>query len=226
MTHNRKKITLRELQSLIGLLNFACLVVPPGRSFLRRLIDRTKNITNPFHFIKLTKEARADINAWKIFIDSFNGKSVFLSDQWLSSDHLKLFTDASGNIGFSAVFGSWWFAHEWPLELKDHQIAVKELLPIVLCIELWGCYMTSSDNQAIVEVINKQSCKDKILMRLVRRLVLISLKYNIVFRAKHIAGKSNIVADYLSRFKFQKAQEVAPWLSQHQTQIPAQLLQV
>ena len=37
----RKKVTLKELQSLIGLLNFACAVVRPGRAFLRRLIDRT-----------------------------------------------------------------------------------------------------------------------------------------------------------------------------------------
>ncbi len=30
-----KKVTLRELQSLLGLLNFACVVVTPGRAFLR-----------------------------------------------------------------------------------------------------------------------------------------------------------------------------------------------
>jgi hypothetical protein len=70
-----------------------------------------------------------------------------------------------------------------------------------------------SDNQAVVDVLNKQSCRDKILMRLVRRLVLCTLSYNIVFRAKHIAGKSNIVADKLSRFHFQKARQVAPWLN-------------
>jgi hypothetical protein len=39
---------------------------------------------------------------------------------------------------------------------------------------------------AVVEIINKQTCKDKILMRLVRRLVIAALTYNIVFRAKHI----------------------------------------
>jgi hypothetical protein len=40
----RRKVTLRELQSLIGLLFFACCVVQPGKTFLRRLIDRTKGI--------------------------------------------------------------------------------------------------------------------------------------------------------------------------------------
>jgi len=37
----RRKVTLKEVQSLAGLLNFACAVVLPGRAFLRRLIDLT-----------------------------------------------------------------------------------------------------------------------------------------------------------------------------------------
>ena len=60
---HRKKITLRSLQSFIGLLNIACMVVCPGRTFLCRLIDLTMNIVNPFHFIRLTCEARADLQA-------------------------------------------------------------------------------------------------------------------------------------------------------------------
>ena len=41
---HRKKVTLHEFQSLIGLLNFACSVVQPGRAFLRCLIDLTIGI--------------------------------------------------------------------------------------------------------------------------------------------------------------------------------------
>lgn len=52
-TSRRKKVTLRDLQSLIGLLNFACIVVVPGRAFLRRLIDLTCNIVNPNYYITL-----------------------------------------------------------------------------------------------------------------------------------------------------------------------------
>ena len=73
-----------------------------SRPFLRRLIDLTRNITNPFYFVKLNCAARADLHAWSVFIQSFNGKSVYLSDNWISSYHLKLFTDASGNIDYAA----------------------------------------------------------------------------------------------------------------------------
>ena len=40
----RKKVILRQLQSLIGTLNFACKVIVPGRPFLRRLIDLTRGM--------------------------------------------------------------------------------------------------------------------------------------------------------------------------------------
>lgn len=86
--------------------------------------------------------------------------------------------------------------------------------------------MFYSDNMAVVEIINKQTCKDTALMRLVRRLVIAALTYNIVFRAKHIKGKTNVIADYLSRSQFQKARALAPWLAPHQTAIPDHLLHI
>jgi hypothetical protein len=50
--------------------------------------------------------------------------------------------------------------------------------------------------------------------------VIAALTYNIVFRAKHIKGKANVIADYLSRSQFQKARALAPWVDPHQTAIP------
>ena len=57
----RKKAQLKEVQSLIGLLNFACTVVLPGRAFLRRLIDLTKGVNAPFYRIRLTRSVKADL---------------------------------------------------------------------------------------------------------------------------------------------------------------------
>lgn len=65
----KSKTSLREIQSLVGLLNFACSGVVPGRAFLHRLINLTCNISNPFHSISLNEESQADINMWKICID-------------------------------------------------------------------------------------------------------------------------------------------------------------
>ena len=63
-------------------------------------------------------------------------------------------------------------------------------------------------------------------MILIRRLVLASMKWNVIFRSKHIQGKTNIVADLLSRSQFQKAHKVAPWLSSAPADIPVHLLKV
>ena len=74
---HRKKVTLCELQSLIGLLNFACSVVQPGRTFLRRLIDLTIGIKSPSHKIRLNQEIKKDLDLWLNFLEDFNGKSFF-----------------------------------------------------------------------------------------------------------------------------------------------------
>ena len=44
-----KKDTCKEVQSVIGLLNFACLVIQPGRAFLRQLVDLKVGIHSPNH---------------------------------------------------------------------------------------------------------------------------------------------------------------------------------
>ena len=48
-TIERKNIELRQLQSVIGLLNCSCLVVVPGRAFLRWIISLTIGIRRPYH---------------------------------------------------------------------------------------------------------------------------------------------------------------------------------
>ncbi|XP_062614297.1 uncharacterized protein LOC134276023 [Saccostrea cucullata] len=228
----KDQTTLRELQSLIGLLNFACSVVVPGRAFLRRMIDLTYGVTEPASHIHLTRETKADMETWLSCISCFNGKSVFLPQKWLSTDHLTLYTDASGSLGFAAILGNEWFASHWDFLQNDCQIAVKELFPIVLAIEIWGNKIKNkrilflSDNMAVVQIINKQTSKDKTIMRLVRRLVLATLENNIHFRAKHIPGKHNITADRLSRFQFQAAFQSAPHLTHQPTQIPQASLNI
>ena len=189
----KRKATLRELQSLIGVLNFACSVVVPGRCFLRRLIDLTIGLRRPNHFVRVTKEVKADLFTWQQFFQEYNGKSFFLNENWENSMSLQLHTDAAGAHGFGAIFGNHWCFGEWPREWLGKNIAILEFYPIVLSLMLWGnqiknrCITFFTDNEALVHVINKSTCKDTTLMVFVRKLVLVCLNHNILFKAKHIS---------------------------------------
>ena len=47
-------------------------------------------------------------------------------------------------------------------------------------------------------------------MSFVRKLVLSCLKHNILFRARHVPGIHNNLADSLSRLQIQRFQQLAP----------------
>ena len=158
--HKRRKVTLRELQSLLGLLNFTCSVILPGRAFLRRLIDLTKGVHRPHYYIRLTKACRQDMLVWLTFLQEFNGRTFFMEERWLSTSPLTLYTDAAGSKGYGAIFGSHWFYGEWPDSWKSFNITFLELFPIAVALHVWGYQMKDScvsfytDNAALVDIIN------------------------------------------------------------------------
>ena len=75
-----------------------------------------------------------------------------------------------------------------------------------------------------MHIINTQTSKDKYIMKLVRTLVLTALTHNILFRASFLPGHLNTIPDLLSRFQFQKARQLAPWLANTQEVVPTELL--
>lgn len=226
--HKRKKITLKELQSIIGLLNFCCNVIPTGRVFLRRLINLTIGISKPSHKIRLNKESRADLTMWRSFLIHFNGKGFFHDDGWSGPNSRQLFTDSSGSLGFGAVLGNKWFYGAWPQDLCALNIAILELYPIVVAFLLWQDQLRNkkvtihSDNEALTFILNKCTSKDTTILGLLRILILTCLNNNIMFRAEHIPGTHNVAADALSRFNLQGFRQAVPWAEEQPTKVPDQ----
>lgn len=229
----RKSCTLKELQSLIGTLNFACKVIPPGRPFLQRMILLTKGIQKPHHHIKLSKGFHKDLELWQQFVNNWNGAGFFLSSTWSTLDTLHLHTDASGTIGYGGIFGSQWFQGKWlshqTLSSPGISIDWQELYAIVIACHLWGKFWCNKriiffcDNQVVVDVINTKRSKSPRMMDLVRNLTLTTLHNNTYIKAEHIPGKLNSVADALSRFQMQRFVELAPSADKVPLPIPAEL---
>ncbi|KAM4034607.1 uncharacterized protein ACNLHF_021264 [Anomaloglossus baeobatrachus] len=99
-----RSATLRQMQSLLGLLVFACRVMPMGRIFSRRLSFFTKGIRLPHHRIRITPPLRSDLMVWREFLLSYNCQTYFQTSE-VFNDELPLFSDAVASSGFGVIFG-------------------------------------------------------------------------------------------------------------------------
>ena len=214
--HARKKCTKRELLSLIGKLSFACKILPAGRIFLRRLIDLSTSASKLHHHIRLTAEARLDMQWWLDFFPDWSGTSLILESNWTPSTNMQLFTDASGTNGWGAYWSGKWLQGQWSESQLQMDITWKELFAIVMAVHTWGALwqrqkiLIHCDNLAVVAIWESGSTRAKETMALVRLLYYCAARYNINICIVHIAGVNNVIADCLSRFQQDRFRQLAP----------------
>ena len=170
---------------------------------------------------------------WQIFHKDWNGTSLFLNSFWENSTNLSLYTDASGTLGFGGIFRTQWFQDKWlphqKLNTKNISIDWQELYTIVVASYIWAPLWAQKrivfycDNQAVVSIINSKRSKSPRIMDLMRALTLQTLKYNFYFKAFHVPGHYNGIADSISRFQQTRFRRLAPH-ADHQTQpLPEEL---
>ena len=159
------------------LLRHACCVVRPGRSFLRRMIALAKAAKELHHRIRSNKGFRSDLQWWAFLLPDWNGISM-MSRYTPASYGATVTSDASGSWGCGAYSSSGeWFQFEWPPFWLDRHITIKELLPIVLGVAIWGSHWTGlsvrccCDNAAVVAIIIRDD-QDERAMHLMTGLVL------------------------------------------------------
>ena len=201
---DRSKSTLKDLQSLLGLLNFACTVVVPGRAFLQRLYGLTIGVSKPYFYIRITQEAKKDLRLWLTFLESYNGVSLYREELFLSTEVVDLFTDAAQSLGCGAIHGNEWFSVAWPSEWWTRQnITFLEFIPIYLALEVWGpsfrnrCLVLHTDNIALMHVINTQKSKEPLVMHLAGKLSY--NPYHVTFLLKQFISKEKQIL-YLTYF--------------------------
>ena len=225
----KQKVLVKDVQQIHGFLNFACRAVAPGRTFLRRIANLLIGQTSNSHHIRLSKEAKNDLVAWKYFLQKFSSTPILPKIDWKVDVNWRLYSDASGK-GFSSIFGSMWIMGKFPVSWWPKSIAIKELTPIYLGFCMWIKLLQNSkicflvDNESIVHVLRSKTSRDPIIMSMIRRMVVLSMLHNIQFYALHVPGRHNVVADLCSRFQVDKARKWAQWLDKDPTPIPKKLL--
>ena len=226
----KKSGTKRQLLSLIGRLQHCCQAIELGRPFLRRLIDRASRVCALDHFVTLPAWERDDIFWWVKLFENWNGRSLFLLPDYEVQPNDIVTSDAAGSIGMAAIYGDAWFAYKWPKGVDQLNIAIKELIPIVIAAKIWGVnwlrhrVMCRCDNMAVVECLKKRSCKDHHLSFLLQELSLAAILHSFTFTAVHIPGVKNKEADALSRFDFQAFFNAAPTANRAPEQIHVEML--
>ena len=226
------KTTKHDLMSLIGSLSFACRVVPPGRSFLSRMITLCCTVREKFHKIYINRQVKEDIQLWLNFLENWNGRNMFLMRNAVNSPDFQFFTDASSEIGYGAFFQGEWFAQKW----RPHQsklfwsMPIMELFPIFISSSIWGSkwsqsrIVVHSDNEATVQMLNKGYCGKEPAASMLREIMFNCMKFNFTLKACFIEGKKNITADLLSRFRFAEFFTHAPDARRTPIGIPETLL--
>jgi hypothetical protein len=198
----KKRANKRQLQSLAGLLNWACQAIRGGRYFLRRILDSVNSLKQRSHKCILSNEFRKDVRWWLAFLDHFNGTVYYRI-----CEQTTVHTDAC-NVG-AGMFceGDWWYInwkHDMSAVTKLH-INYKEVMAIVLAARQWANkwqnmdVLVLTDSTVAKAIINKGTCRNKMVMAALRQLFWWSAKFNFKLRAIHVPGCINSLPDSISR---------------------------
>ena len=218
----RRKATHRQLQRLCGILSHCSTLVKGGRTFSHRVIGLLKGSPGRSRYVTLTKSFHKDLEWWTDCARWFNGEARIIGGMENHSAAVEM--DASG-LGYGAVYREDWLAGAWGGSLRGTKdmhghyrpspdmhipddINIQELYPLLESLWRWGEQWRNSkvvifsDNTQVVSAINKGKCENDTSMRIMRRVFWLTVLFNCHLVSVHIPGRSNVVADALSRLLY------------------------
>ena len=94
----------------------------------------------------------------------------------------------------------------FPRGYQNYNINHLEMLNVMVALKIWGAAWQNKnidircDNLPVVEILNNGGTKDPILAACARNIWLLTAMYNIHLTIHHIEGRTNNIADLLSRW--------------------------
>ena len=188
---SKDSITLTEVQSLLGKLNFICQTVRAGRVFICRIINVLKEM-HPTEPIPTPLELKQDIWWWHNYMDIFNGICMMPEVKWHATD-AKMSSDSclSGCGGWST---GEYFHTIFPASIMNLNLTINELecLAVVICLKVWGSkyagknLLLHCDNSSTVNVINRGAASNRFTQKCLREVAWLCAMHNLWIKMKFL----------------------------------------
>ena len=195
---NRKFISKKMLQSLLGKLIYLHRCIPPARIFVNRLLNTLRSgLTR----IKVTKEMIKDITWFIQFLNHFNGTVMFPQFRPQVQVHVDACLTGMGAIWDSNVYAA--SRNVWAT--RGASITQLEMCNVLLALrvfaKVWSkkCVIFNIDNQAVVYSLKYGRIKDPYMQSVARSVWLVAAAHDINLQYNHVPGVKNVEADALSR---------------------------
>jgi hypothetical protein len=215
-----RRISVEDLESLIGKLQFNDKAVRKGRSYLyalrQQLVRAQKTDAQSWHRIKFTSAAKQELRWWH---------HVLLHDSKVSLLHYVKWTDPLGVLeptsdasewGCGAFFHREYISLPWTDDVKEiaglgtrhRSMPLCEAIGVAVAVSTWRHQFAGrqvlfrTDCLPVVHGINKGRSKttssewQNAVYRFINR---ICHAHNIFLRAEHIKGTDNVLSDFVSR---------------------------
>lgn len=204
---DREKATLKDIQSLLGKLNFVAACVRPGRIFISRMIKWLKVLykeNSKQHVIP--DYVKKDILWWYRFLPTYNGISMMLYEQWSEPD--EIFSSDACLDGCGGFWNGNYFHVSFPVSYvrQKFNINTLEMMSVIICLKLWGKEFRGKriqvfcDNMAVCQVVNSGKAKCEMLQNGLREIAFLAATYECEIRTVHLESKDNRISDQLSRW--------------------------
>jgi len=238
---NQNSITLNELQTLTGYLNFVVIATPLRRTFLPCLYNMEIYFPPAGGRVprRISGEARKDLGWWSKVLVRQPERSI----DPRARQALIVWTDAAGTKGLGAFYidyrpsgeqrekaahcikacrvpapGSA-FSTSLPRHIlrKREHINTKEIPAVEQALLYWGerwrgtRVIMNIDNHAVVHALENQTIRGA-SMNVLPRCLLLAMTYDLDIKPRWIPTNENALADALTRFAYDKVTNLAPQL--------------
>jgi hypothetical protein len=206
-------IQVRRFKQILGRLEWINQVLPMGRARTKRSYAALPYGAQNNWKVRLTPLARADLEWWKSFLDAACTQGGLC--QWARFDvplqesvTVRIFSDASGEIGFGAVAGDVVVVGTWlsAAAVQGRSSGWKELVPIRLLLERIApslaegtVIVVTTDNAGNAFSINNGKSDSEELFEQLVPILEVAAQYRLRIVGDWVPREFNALSDALSR---------------------------